>query len=377
MPLGALNAAVVDLDYYKGSSPPSWQEVVELVNAAVEKEAFPMPSLLVNSGQGAWLVWLLVAEGDSDHAPTAPPMWQRYLHSINTRLASLIAESLPRLAPDAGSADLTRHLRIPGSIHSATGTSVNVLPNRAVKDGLPTYTLDGLAAKLSVPRPTFRRRQVDLMRVSELRRVSRNGKPRGGRQNLNKLLTARIREIELIEQARNGFERGHRNKALLIIAATLHRMKRSPDYIHDYLSQVGARCRPPVSPHEIRGAITAVTRKQYDHKNVRIAQILNVSVEEANALGLKQIRPDFLPKRPDSRELKGRYDKAVARREALQRIVDQTDGPVPTLRKLVELLSDQDFKATTKTVGRDLDVLGIGRNRKRGRSTSSGQLPLM
>src|SRR6266446_6337079 len=49
--LSALNAAAVDLDFGHGSSGPSWQHVVELIEGAVKDEVLPLPSIVVRSGR--------------------------------------------------------------------------------------------------------------------------------------------------------------------------------------------------------------------------------------------------------------------------------------------------------------------------------------
>lgn len=366
--LSALNAAAVDLDFDRGPSPPTWQQVVEVVEGAVRNEWLPLPSILVRSGRGAWLVWLLMDETDPTIAPSGRPWNQRFLRAINERIASLIANHLPQLCPDFASADLTRCLRVPGSTNSRSASHVSFLVHETPWGTPPLYTLDNLASALGVVAPSFRRSQPSLLNV-ELPR--KRGPARGGRMNLTHLLSERLHEIELVEASRGGFREGHRNATGLVLATTLRGLHRSPDEVEDYVAEFAARCRPALTSTEIRWLVNSSVRP-YRFGNATIARQLGVSVEESDALGLRHIRPNFRPKNPEANISKGRRESAARRRAALRLLVDGLEGRLPSLRELSSILA-----VAVRTAARDLDSLGIARSRKRGRSKSPGtQLPI-
>lgn len=362
----ALNAAAVDLDFYRGENHISWQEAVATVETAIRDAVIPAPSLIVKSGQGAWLVWLLVADDDPARAPTAPTSNRLLLRSINERLAAVIAANYPQLGADCSSAELTRSLRIHGSVNSKAMSHVNFVVHRTPWDSPLTYTLDRLAGELNVQAPSFRREQRSL-RIAKLP-SDRGGKKRGGGANLSREMKVRLTEIEKIAEARGGFSEGHRNHAALIIAATLRSLHREPEDITEYLTRFAERCRPPLSASEVRGATAP---KRYRFTNTTIASRLGVTAEEAKALELQRIRPDFRPKRADANVSKGRKTAAGSRRDALREIIADLDekgrAELPSLRHFVRLLSEREIKVTPRTVAKDLDQLGIARSHRRGK----------
>jgi hypothetical protein len=373
--LSALNAAAVDLDFYGTATPPSWQKVIALIDDAVSSDSIPQPSILVRSGQGAWLLWLLVADNDLFRAPTAPPANQHFLRQINSRLASRISDRFPELGVDFACTDLARYVRIPGSVNSRSGSAAHFLLH-ATPWGTPlTYTLDALGKAVGVGAPTFHRRQAALLEV-KLRNADAPRAKRAGAKNLRRLLTTRLAELERIEDSRGGFALGCRNRSILVIATTLQALHRSAEEISEYVHRVGGRCQPPLAPSEIRAALKSSADRPYRHANNTIAKLLKVSLDEANSLNLKHIRPDYQPQNPNANIRKGRKQSAEARRAAVQKIVREAAGLIP-LRELSSELSRLGFRATLRTITRDMDRLDLPRCRRRGRRVSPGHQLLL
>lgn len=364
--LSALNAAVVDLDYHRTGIALRWQEVVDVIESAVVDEIIPAPSLIVNSGRGAWLGWLLIAEDDSARAPTAPTSNRLYLRKINDGIVAMIRGRFPQLGGDPSSAELTRCLRVNGSVNSKSGNFVRFFVHRTPWESPLTYTLDQLAADLDVRPPSFRREQRSFLRAALPKMGSRQ--KRGGSTNLSRVLNGRLHEIEKIEQARGGFREGHRNYAALVIAVTLRTLHRSLGEIAAYVSDFAQRCRPPLLDSEVRGA---TAERRYRFKNATIANRLGISLEEADSLDLRVIRPDYLPRRPEANVTKGRRQAAQTRREELRAIVRDLDEKghhdLPPLGALVTQLMDRGIRTTRRTVSKDLDILEIARDHRRGR----------
>ena len=180
-----------------------------------------------------------------------------------------------------------------------------------------------------------------------------------------------MQELHRIEEGRGGFSEGHRNHAVLILAATLRGLRRSADEIAEHLGQVAGRCRPPLAPSEVRAALKSSGEHPYRHRNTTIAELLKVSVEEAEMLKLTQIRPNYRPQNPEANVRKGRTEAARARRAALRQIAEVSDV-LPPLRELAHRLGKLGFEASRQTVAHDLDFLLLPRNRRRGRPASSG-----
>ena len=81
----------------------------------VSDNRIPAPSLVIDSGRGIYLKWLL----DPPLGYKSMPRWQRMQDFLNEALSEYGAD---RLACDAA-----RVLRIPGTINSTSGTVVSVI----------------------------------------------------------------------------------------------------------------------------------------------------------------------------------------------------------------------------------------------------------
>ena len=138
--LAQLNAIFVDIDPVKSNSFGQNQELLmEYVNQLIPYK-LPPPNILVSSGRGSWLIWLL------EPTPAqALPTWNK--------VQAYFVDSLLHLGADPKCKDVTRVMRVPGSINSKTGQTVEfkvLHENR--------YRLDDLARQGFIhPKPVIRR----------------------------------------------------------------------------------------------------------------------------------------------------------------------------------------------------------------------------
>jgi hypothetical protein len=117
----------------------NWQEVGQL----------PHASMIVRSGHGVWLLWLIRDIKNADSSQRAfPDKLELY-----SRVQAAIVERLLPLGADMAARDAARHLRIPGSLNSGSETNVE-WTHGANKPGY-IYTLAQLA-KLFTAIPTKR-----------------------------------------------------------------------------------------------------------------------------------------------------------------------------------------------------------------------------
>src|SRR5947209_4582380 len=109
--------------------------------------SIPTPSIVVRSGRGVWLLWLLV-----DDATGLPPRSM----FLNLRLYRDIERAVQlRLAPlgaDPRATDAVRMTRVPGSIHGGTGLPVRYDVQVGPSEQPLHYTLDYLATAFAIPR---------------------------------------------------------------------------------------------------------------------------------------------------------------------------------------------------------------------------------
>lgn len=135
--LHSLPMLFADLDPPKGRTitPDEWRHKVLLFCG---DEGIPPPSLIVYSGRGVHLKWLL-----SDPVPRAAlPRWNLLQNLLGERLASLGADPMAR--------DASRVLRLEHTVNSKTGERCEVIWSTDGGDGHPArYAFDVLFDELA------------------------------------------------------------------------------------------------------------------------------------------------------------------------------------------------------------------------------------
>ena len=110
--LKELKAQFIDLDIYKTKF--SKEQIIMHLEADYFNKSIPRPNLIIDSGRGLYLIWLL------NSVPSkALPLWkaiEEYLYSV-----------LKPFGADRQALDPTRVLRVPGSINSKSNTTVKVI----------------------------------------------------------------------------------------------------------------------------------------------------------------------------------------------------------------------------------------------------------
>ena len=115
--VASIGVCWVDLDYYR---LPKWAAMspldflYEVIFPFLRRHKIPFPSLVLDSGQGMYLKWLI------ENLPArALPRWDR----LQTELCMLLAE----LGGDAHAKDASRVLRLENTFNQKTGNQVKVL----------------------------------------------------------------------------------------------------------------------------------------------------------------------------------------------------------------------------------------------------------
>ena len=133
-----LKAFVIDLDYYKIEkyAKKSQEEMYNLLLKKEKKffEKVGYPSLVVNSGKGIYMIWLI------DSAPyMALPLWQLCMNELFKKFEDYGA--------DPKAKDAAHVYRLCGSKNSKNGQVVKFLNNKIEKD-IHIYTLDHFRIQL-------------------------------------------------------------------------------------------------------------------------------------------------------------------------------------------------------------------------------------
>jgi hypothetical protein len=120
----SMSALYADLDYYRvpDLSALDAKHALEQALEALGTAAMPEPTLAISSGRGLYLLWL--------HSPiprAVLPRWMACQHELYEILRSLGA--------DRAALDAARVLRVVGTLHSGTGTTVEAItPASDAKD---------------------------------------------------------------------------------------------------------------------------------------------------------------------------------------------------------------------------------------------------
>ncbi|KPB03072.1 replication protein [Bacillus sp. CHD6a] len=177
-----LRSLYTDLDFYLFNYDPSW------VMAKLQHEFFgqsiPEPNLIIFSGQGIVLIWLL------DPVPhKALPLWQ----AVQNHFLSQLEE----LGGDPKASDAARVFRIAGSVNSKNGAEVRAEFRHDHKYQLRQLQYDYLPELNDEINPPKKKKRGRKKRVAQL-------------FNTYKLHYARLMDLVRLVELRNYEVKGHR-----------------------------------------------------------------------------------------------------------------------------------------------------------------------
>ena len=112
--LKELKALFIDLDTYKTGFTK--EQILMNLNDNHFKQSIPIPNLIIDSGRGLYLIWLI------NKVPSmALPLWKA--------VEEYFYKTLKEFGADRQALDATRILRVPGSFNSKTHTEVKIIDN--------------------------------------------------------------------------------------------------------------------------------------------------------------------------------------------------------------------------------------------------------
>lgn len=348
-----LNACFADVDCHKVNLNEI--QMCGVVLSAQHKRILPRVSLMVRSGRGVWLFWLL---GDIRDPRKPQRAWPEKITQW-TEIQKAIHERLAMCGADAR--DAARVTRVPGSIHTGTNLEVFYMWQGDRRGLVPVYTLDDMARALNLTR-SF-------------------GKGPAKRRGWIALHRGRLQRFEQLRSMRRGFSEGCRNRALLLYVTFMLKNGFGQDKIMENAARFGAECRPPLSDQEIRNDVASAQKAKQSHRRVTngtISDWLQISPEESALLESWAPASFFLsPVAPKAKQ-PNRNERMKARRNTIAKIVAQA-GHVPSVREMVTILREQyQVSASHVTVEADYRALALvsepeanRRNRRRTAARSS------
>jgi hypothetical protein len=367
-----LCAVYCDLDCHK--SGVKFGSALGTVINYQDEGKIPPASVIVRSGRGMWLLYLL----HDPRKPELPPeAWSEKViqyveinRALGQRLVNLEADALKdqaaedrRLGVDTGARDALRVTRVPGSVNSKAADPVYPRVKYWVQSGdckhPVTYTLDQLAAAFGV-QPKLDHTSQRAFAAAALPKGSRKRGPTGTNMR-------RLRDFGVLRAQRGGFGEGHRNNACLVYALLLRANGADRDAVKDSVDALGQECRPPLDQPAIRNAVkSAFVRTdsgsyQFGQmKDQTIAELLDITSAEAGEL-------EEMPCASQFRVIDVHIVEPLSperRRELIRRLIEKAKG-VPTCRRMAELLALEGHSISQRQVVTDYRALGIESGRER------------
>lgn len=249
--LKELKAQFIDLDIYKTKF--SKEQIIMHLEADYFNKSIPRPNLIIDSGRGLYLIWLL------NSVPSkALPLWkaiEEYLYSV-----------LKPFGADRQALDPTRVLRVPGSINSKSNTTVKVIEQY-------DYIYD------------LREIQKEFLPELEERKANKKGRPSKTVfiHRERSLYYARIQDIIKLCELREYNLKGHRELILFLYRYYLcYFLEDTKKALEDVL-ELNREFIYPLSETEVIRATRSAERvylskdKDYKYKNETLIELLLIT----------------------------------------------------------------------------------------------------
>ena len=249
--LKELKAQFIDLDIYKTKF--SKEQIIMHLEADYFNKSIPRPNLIIDSGRGLYLIWLL------NSVPSkALPLWkaiEEYLYSV-----------LKPFGADRQALDPTRVLRVPGSINSKSNTTVKVIEQY-------NYIYD------------LREIQKEFLPELEERKANKKGRPSKTVfiHRERSLYYARIQDIIKLCELREYDLKGHRELILFLYRYYLcYFLEDTKKALEDVL-ELNREFIYPLSETEVIRATRSAERvylskdKDYKYKNETLIELLLIT----------------------------------------------------------------------------------------------------
>ena len=249
--LKELKAQFIDLDVYKTGFTK--EQIIMHLEADYFNKSIPRPNLIIDSGRGLYLIWLL------NSVPSkALPLWkaiEEYLYSV-----------LKPFGADRQALDPTRILRVPGSINSKSKTTVKVIEQY-------DYIYD------------LREIQNEYLPELEERKAKKKGRPSKTVfiHRERSLYYARIQDIIKLCELREYDLRGHRELILFLYRYYLcYFLEDTQKALEDVL-ELNREFIYPLSETEVIRATRSAEKvylskdKDYKYKNETLIELLLIT----------------------------------------------------------------------------------------------------
>lgn len=309
--LKELKAQFIDLDIYKTKF--SKEQIIMHLEADYFNKSIPRPNLIIDSGRGLYLIWLL------NSVPSkALPLWkaiEEYLYSV-----------LKPFGADRQALDPTRVLRVPGSINSKSNTTVKVIEQY-------DYIYD--------------LREIQKEFLPELEEIKAKKKGRPSKtvfiHRERSLYYARIQDIIKLCELREFDLKGHRELILFLYRYYLcYFLEDTQKALEDVL-ELNREFIYPLRETEVIRATRSAERvylskdKDYKYKNETLIELLLITELEETYMSTIISNKEY--KRRQNKASRERYQKKLK----IEGKVSEKDK-ISQRREKIKALLEQGFK---------------------------------
>ena len=328
--LKELKALFIDLDTYKTGFTK--EQILMNLNDNYFKQSIPVPNLIVDSGRGLYLIWLI------NKVPSmALPLWKA--------VEEYFYKTLKEFGADRQALDATRILRVPGSINSKTNTEVKIIDEYNYLYDLREIQ-NQYMPELSEKAPVRRGRPKKVLFVYRER----------------SLYYARLQDIIKLCELREYDLKGHRELILFLYRYySCYFTEDIEKALHDTL-EVNSMFRQPLNEKEvIRATRSAETvykdqNKDYKYRNETLINLLEISDIEQKEMKTIISKDEY--KRRNNEYNKKKYNSEMAKEKYRNQLKNEGKLPkkeqIELKMKKIKSLRTQGFK--NKEISQELNI---------------------
>jgi hypothetical protein len=366
--LTSLNCCYCDLDVGRPKSKNPFQRLTFAkatyhIQSLTEEGHIPAPSFIVNSGRGAYLLWLLVDK--KDNLTIRPKSWPENV-ILYKNLNKALGEKLESLAWDKRAFDAARILRVPGSYHIGAGNRVGYQVQYGEDGKMFFYTLEDLAGfmGLNIPEKSkiITNRIIYELKDSKFRATKDKGSRPQNRKGFVTLNLKRIQDLLTLEQHAGGFPHGCRRRRLTVYAEFCRKAGFSFEETKKALEIMAKNCKPAYPSESNDPHIETILKTVFSNKkgavrnwtNEKLCQELKITAELARELNLTTIVPPEITAERKAKPSPCKLEKM--RRQAAIKEILRLDF-YASCREISRILNENEIKGSHMTVSRELPGL--------------------
>lgn len=302
-----LNAFYVDLDYYDFGL--SLDDVLNAIEFYVKTERIPMPTIILDSGRGAYAIWKI------ESVPGAYKQTKNLYNHIQQYICDLFRD----FGADPKAKDIARILRVPFSINTKVNKRVeiikmnseNVYTMKMFKEYVDPF--EEYAEPYDYNKKAVKKTKSKKSKIKYLFTV----------YSLNK---GRCADLERLCELRDYNMTGYRNRIVHMYTYFLFCIHECDKIVTNKVQELNDEFTEPLSDKELRSIVRTCKRayddhlkdykKGYNYKHETIIELLEITLDEQQHMATL-ISPYLKNERQKAtRKAQRRNDEGLTKRQA-------------------------------------------------------------